>query len=119
MKQGLGGKNCSDEAAGVGSPVGGGGSIKVEEDVAGFVVKAEEATGEREGRREGRRVNSGINEKEEGVERVVPGGKVERKSNQIWFHGTAHCTVFGASNVRRNASSHCILSRPTYQTVPW
>ncbi|RXH74426.1 hypothetical protein DVH24_029147 [Malus domestica] len=46
-----------------------------------------------------------------GVKRVVLGGKVKRKSNQIWFCGTACSTVFGAPNVGRNASSHCVLSQ--------
>ncbi|RXH85571.1 hypothetical protein DVH24_009392 [Malus domestica] len=49
---------------------------------------------------------------------IEPGDAVERKSNQISFLGTTCSNVFCATNVKRNALSHCVPSHPTYQTVP-
>ncbi|KAM2703223.1 hypothetical protein EV2_004842 [Malus domestica] len=52
------------------------------------------------------------------VERVVLGGEAEQKFTQNSSRGTARSTILGAPNMGRNASSHSVPSRPTYQTVP-
>ncbi|KAM1235172.1 hypothetical protein ACFX2J_004675 [Malus domestica] len=52
------------------------------------------------------------------VERVVLGGEAEQKFTQNSSRGTVRSTILGTPNMGQNASSHSVLSRPTYQMVP-
>ncbi|CAN6570965.1 unnamed protein product [Malus baccata var. baccata] len=61
-----------------------------------------------------------------GEERVVPGKKVERKSDQNLFHGTARSTIFGRTKrrmeslvpLRSNSLLHVFLSPRNRQHNP-